>query len=417
MPASQALVRRLRSALAILLALVTLTLFTEARAEKIASVLEFYYATLDHYFITADPVEVENIDVGGLGPAWSRTGSGFQAWDANDGPANSVQVCRFFGTDRYRADGTRIGPNGHFYTADPAECEFVRTAWQSLANDGLMYPAWTFESYAFRVIPPVSGACPAGTIPLYRAYNNGARGDPNHRYSTDLVLLQSMAGWTVEGVVMCLPGVSLASSPNSGACMIPVPGHSSVLQDSALGVTQQQAVTGETTAPVVHVTAEMPGGKVEDERRYNILPGPGERKRMRFGQDKSTLTGPSVTIATEIDDGQELTLPMEPGETQFGYRAVSGGVAISAPGFSCTQPITGNIAWQWTYVGIETVTVPAGTFAACRFRYYRAERLSTVCPGRPVTGGGAAGDWVTYWFVPDIGVVKSEGLVMISHTP
>lgn len=399
MTASQALVARPCSALVILAAFVANSFSAEAGAEKLVNALEFYYTTLDHYFITADPVEVENIDVGGLGPAWSRTGSAFQAWDASDGPANSVQVCRFFGTDQYRADGTRIGPNSHFYTADPAECAFVRTAWQSLAADGRLYPAWTFESYAFRVIAPVNGVCPAGTIPLYRAYNNGARGDPNHRYSTDVALLQSMQGWTFEGVVMCGPGASLVSSPNSGACMIPVPGRSSVLQDSALSVTQRQAVTGETATPVVHTTTEMPGGKVEDERRFSILPGPGERKRMRFGQDKSTLTGSGVTIATEIDDGQELTLPMEPGETQFGYRAVNGGVSINAPGFSCTQPITGNIAWQWTYLGVETVTVPAGTFEACRFRYYRAERLSTVCPGRPATGGGAAGDWVTYWFV------------------
>jgi hypothetical protein len=214
---------------------------------------------------------------------------------------------------------------------------------------------------------------------------------------------------------MCVPGVSLGSGPDSGVCMIPVPGHSSVLQDVALGVTQRQSVTGTTTSPVVHVTNESAGGQAEDERTFNIQPGPGIKKRVRFGQDKSKLTASGATIVAEIDDGQELTLPMVPGETQFGYHAVAGQFQISAPGFSCTLPLTGSVAWMWTYVGIETVTVPAGTFSACRFDYYRVEQLSTACPGG--SGAGSAGDWVTYWFVPDIGMVKANGLVLLSHTP
>jgi hypothetical protein len=81
----------------------------------------------------------------------------------------------------------------------------------------MSYPAWTFEKYAFAVklrLPPQQGGlCPAGTQNLYRAYNNGLGGDPNHRYSTDGNLLGNMGGWATEGLVMCLPQVTGAGLP------------------------------------------------------------------------------------------------------------------------------------------------------------------------------------------------------------
>ncbi|MBK6806215.1 MAG: hypothetical protein IPG84_15895 [Betaproteobacteria bacterium] len=183
-------------------------------AGGIVEVVEYHNAALDHYFISADPGELAVLDGGAFGGAWKRTGATFPAWDVSGSPAGTVPVCRFFGTDKYRSNGSRIGPNSHFYTADPAECDYVKVAWQSIANDGMSYAAWTFESNAFAVKLPVGGACPAGTQALYRTYNDGARGDPNHRYSQQAATLQAMAGWVFEGIVMCLPqsqGVSLPS--------------------------------------------------------------------------------------------------------------------------------------------------------------------------------------------------------------
>ncbi|MFO1302474.1 MAG: hypothetical protein U1F54_02010 [Burkholderiales bacterium] len=174
-------------------------------AGGVVGVVEFYNAGLQHYFISADTAEIAVLDSGAFGGAWKRTGEGFTAWDIVGSPAGTVPVCRFFGTDRYRADGSRIGPNSHFYTADPVECAFVMTAYQSVASDGKSYPAWTFENNAFAVKLPIAGACPTDTQPLYRTYNDGARGDPGHRYSTKPALLQAMTGWTFEGLVMCLP--------------------------------------------------------------------------------------------------------------------------------------------------------------------------------------------------------------------
>jgi hypothetical protein len=171
----------------------------------IVEVVEFYDAGLDHYFISADPAEIDVLDGGAFGGAWRRTMSTFPAWDLVGAPADTVPVCRFFGTDKYRADGTRIGPDSHFYDAVASECDFVKTAYQSIAADGLSYPAWTFEKNAFAVKLPVGDVCPTDTQPLYRTYNNGARGNPNHRYSMRADLLQGMVGWTFEGLKMCVP--------------------------------------------------------------------------------------------------------------------------------------------------------------------------------------------------------------------
>jgi hypothetical protein len=73
--------------------------------------------------------------------------------------------------------------------------------------------AWEYESVAFYIaLANADGTCPAGTIPLYRAYDNGMGGAPNHRYTTSLAVLNQMiaAGWVFEGngdtkVFACVP--------------------------------------------------------------------------------------------------------------------------------------------------------------------------------------------------------------------
>ncbi len=68
---------------------------------------------------------------------------------------------------------------------------------------------WNFESLDFISTLSAGGQCPAGTKPVYRAYNNGfARGvDSNHRISTDQAAIAQVEarGWISEGVVMCAP--------------------------------------------------------------------------------------------------------------------------------------------------------------------------------------------------------------------
>jgi uncharacterized delta-60 repeat protein len=154
-------------------------------------VVEFYNTALGHYFITADMNEAAAIDAGAAGPGWERTGFGFRAWTATSGiAANAVPVCRFYGTPG-------VGPNSHFYTADPLECDATR-------ND----PGWRYEEIAFYSVTPQGGACPAGMQSVLRVYNNRfAQNDSNHRYTTNQSIYQAMQQqhWLPEGVVLCSP--------------------------------------------------------------------------------------------------------------------------------------------------------------------------------------------------------------------
>jgi hypothetical protein len=155
-------------------------------------VVEFYNTNLDHYFITADAGEAAGIDGGSAGPGWIRTGNSFKS-------GGSTPVCRFYGSQV-------PGPNSHFYTLAGAECDGLK---QLQAITPATQKRWNFESLDFVSTPPTNGTCPTGTVPVYRAYNNGfARGvDSNHRISSAAAAIQDvvMRGWINEGVVMCAP--------------------------------------------------------------------------------------------------------------------------------------------------------------------------------------------------------------------
>jgi hypothetical protein len=164
-----------------------------------AYVVEFYYEVLDHYFMTAVPDEIALLDAGGQG-GWKRTGQRFQAWARfHDAPAGAVPVCRFYAW----------GPNSHFYTADARECEQMKQQEQgerAILGPDKPFLGWGFEAIAFYALLPQNGQCPAGTVPVYRAYNMRAQYmDSNHRFTVDPVARGSMAGWADEGVQFCSP--------------------------------------------------------------------------------------------------------------------------------------------------------------------------------------------------------------------
>lgn len=156
------------------------------------AIVEFYNTNLDNYFITADAGEAAAIDNGSAGPGWSRTGNTFIS-------GGNSSVCRFYGSQS-------PGLNSHFYTVDPGECASLK---QLQAATPATEKRWNFESLDFISTPLAGGQCPAGTKPVYRAYNNGfSRGvDSNHRISTDQAAIAQVVarGWVNEGVVMCAP--------------------------------------------------------------------------------------------------------------------------------------------------------------------------------------------------------------------
>ncbi len=157
-----------------------------------ATAIEYFHAEFGHYFITAIADEIVKIDNGTF-KGWARTGRSFNVYP--NAAAGLNPVCRFFST----AFGVK---SSHFYTPFPTECSVVK------GN-----PNWMFEAEVFHVaVPTVTGVCPANTVPVYRMYNNGQSGAPNHRYTTDLAVRAQMLaqGWIAEGegtigVIMCAP--------------------------------------------------------------------------------------------------------------------------------------------------------------------------------------------------------------------
>ncbi|HYT96428.1 MAG TPA: hypothetical protein VEO36_03835 [Casimicrobiaceae bacterium] len=154
-----------------------------AADERIA--VEYYNASLDHYFFTTEPAEAAMLDAGVIVPGWTRTHFDFKVRPVGD-PRGFV-ACRFFGTPG-------IGPNSHFFTINADECAKVK------AN-----PFWMFEGLAFNADAPVNEVCPADRVPVIRLYNNGKGGQASHRYSTSHSEIGDMLGegWIIEGPVFC----------------------------------------------------------------------------------------------------------------------------------------------------------------------------------------------------------------------
>jgi len=159
----------------------------------VGTAVEYVYVDWGFYFVTALQSEIDALDSGAFGRAWLRTGETFHVWRAP--VAGSAATCRFF--------SAVFAPRStHFYTPFQSECNALK------AN-----AAWVDEGIAFYVaLPDADGFCAVGTVPLYRAYDNGIGGAPNHRYTTAFATLQQMlaAGWAFEGngnteIFACVP--------------------------------------------------------------------------------------------------------------------------------------------------------------------------------------------------------------------
>ena len=157
-------------------------------------VVEYFQA--GYYFMTADETEIAILDRSAES-GWMRTGRILNTYGTGSAPL--VPVCRFW------SDQSFAPKSSHFYTPYANECAKVKRD-----------PTWRFEGDAFHARMPEGSlgarTCPAGTQPLFRVYNNGMSGAPNHRYTTDPAVVDAMIaqGWTMEGeaatrVFACVP--------------------------------------------------------------------------------------------------------------------------------------------------------------------------------------------------------------------
>lgn len=149
--------------------------------------VEYYNPQRDHYFLTADPVEMAKLD-SGTTQGWSRTGESFLVLPTDTMPSSANPVCRFYGLPE-------AGLDSHFFSDELSECAAVQQKWPT---------QWLEESPAVFGTPyayfgnPFSVAT-ANCQPVYRLYNN--RADANHRYTVSTQTRDQMIarGWILEG--------------------------------------------------------------------------------------------------------------------------------------------------------------------------------------------------------------------------
>jgi hypothetical protein len=168
------------------------------------TVVEFYHAGLDHYFITGFPQEISDLD-SGVHRGWARTGQTFKAYAiGSSGRTGRRPVCREYGNPD-------AGLDSHFYSASPDECA------ASLVNSAVLQGAvqlagsWLLEAsevFGMDLPDATTGACPAGGVPIYRTFNQ--RRDANHRYTTSIAIRDQMVarggvaeGYGPDAVALC----------------------------------------------------------------------------------------------------------------------------------------------------------------------------------------------------------------------
>jgi hypothetical protein len=161
------------------------------------TLVEYYNAALDHYFVTDLAADIDALDSGRIA-GWVRTGQVFLVFPANNGFLNNV--CRFYIPPEHG--------NSHFFSAIATECASVLAHVQNDPN----YSGYIEETTdAFFVSAPFpDGTCAYQWSPVYRLWNQ--RADSNHRYTTDPAIKAQMIarGYVAEGVgpngvAMCAP--------------------------------------------------------------------------------------------------------------------------------------------------------------------------------------------------------------------
>jgi hypothetical protein len=152
----------------------------------VVTVVEYYNAELDHYFITSAIDEIGKLDSGAI-RGWVKTGESFRAYAAASMPSTANPVCRLYAPPS-------VGVDSHFFSDDRNECEAVKKRWPDV---------WFEESpNVFGTIQTFGQCGNAADQPyqqVHRLYNN--RPDANHRYVVSLSVRDQMLakGWMEEG--------------------------------------------------------------------------------------------------------------------------------------------------------------------------------------------------------------------------
>jgi hypothetical protein len=187
--------------------------------------------------------------------------------------------------------------------------------------------------------------------------------------------------------------------------MIPSPGFSGRYSMSALPTTDYRiATTGTAGAPIDTITMIMVAGTSTSATPYQVTTGANGNRHLAWSATHFESLVGGVHTVSDISLAQALELPMQPGRTQQWTGPLSINTSITGPDISCATTTTGTHQTAYTFVGIESVTVPAGTFTACRFDYDQTQTWQqTGCAG---TVNGSSAAHLTIWSVDGLGRVR-----------
>lgn len=176
------------------------------------TVVEYYNATLDAYFITGRAAEQVALD--GAPGDFRRTGMQFSATAAANAleAVGQTRICRFYVSVPAPASAFT---SSHFYGREGIDCEpLLAQLPASFSDEGFDF------AVANPLTPSVAGqplACPGNApVRVYRAFRAGANGrTSNHRYVTSALTYEAMiaSGWAGEAVTFCVAAATDVTQP------------------------------------------------------------------------------------------------------------------------------------------------------------------------------------------------------------
>jgi hypothetical protein len=372
-------------ALALVTTFVALGAFGSINAwGQAVTVVEYYNKSLDAYFITGRSADKAALD--GIAD-YQRTGMSFEATTAATAPAALTKICRF-----YIHTATPY-TSSHFYGRQGIDCESIRG--QNLAG-------FDWEDYDFAVQQPVATVCPSGTTTVYRSFRVAANGKTsNHRYSASLAdyTAASGKGYAGEGAAFCAGAATavavIVTPPVSGS------GECGDFYTSSKKITLKnlaaQAGIATTFIRTFDSTPVSFRGKMT--RRVIDTSSDGTVYEI-FLEDLGTTY---AEIGSRTRSGASLVEVYWTPPIVYPKVAAAGNTINYTRAIN-TLPVTagseGTQTGVITLIGRESVTVPAGTFNACKYTVDAIDERPTV-GARVVTTSKT-------WFMPNVGIIRFE---------